>query len=128
MLLDHFGDHARPRPLGRCCDVCDPDTIGLPDPASLTPRAQNAQSGVPAEEAAPVDPPTSGCSRRCARGAQSRATASPPTPWLTTGRSSRSQRCGRSLAELATIKGVGPAFVERHGEQVLALVAAGAAA
>jgi superfamily II DNA helicase RecQ len=28
----------------------------------------------------------------------------------------------RSLAELAGIKGVGPAFVERHGEQVLALV------
>ena len=24
-------------PVGRCCDVCDPDTIGLPDPASLTP-------------------------------------------------------------------------------------------
>ena len=28
----------------------------------------------------------------------------------------------RSLAELATIKGVGPAFVERHGDSVLALV------
>ena len=28
----------------------------------------------------------------------------------------------RSQAELAQIKGVGPAFVERHGEQVLALV------
>jgi superfamily II DNA helicase RecQ len=27
-----------------------------------------------------------------------------------------------SLAELATIKGIGPAFVERHGEHVLALV------
>ena len=23
-------------PIGRCCDVCDPGTIGLPDPASLT--------------------------------------------------------------------------------------------
>ena len=31
----------------------------------------------------------------------------------------------RSLAELATIKGVGPAFVTRHGEQVLALVGEG---
>jgi superfamily II DNA helicase RecQ len=28
----------------------------------------------------------------------------------------------RSVAELATIKGIGPAFVERHGEQVLTLV------
>jgi superfamily II DNA helicase RecQ len=29
----------------------------------------------------------------------------------------------RSLTELTRIKGVGPAFVQRHGEQVLALVA-----
>ena len=28
----------------------------------------------------------------------------------------------RSLTELATITGVGPAFVERHGEHVLTLV------
>ena len=28
----------------------------------------------------------------------------------------------RSLAELARIKGVGPAFVERHGQDVLTLV------
>ena len=28
-----------------------------------------------------------------------------------------------SLGELATIKGVGPAFVERHGEAVIRLVA-----
>ena len=27
-----------------------------------------------------------------------------------------------SLAELAEIKGIGPAFVERHGEAVLAIV------
>ena len=30
----------------------------------------------------------------------------------------------RSLAELAAIKGIGPAFVERHGENVLALIGA----
>jgi DNA helicase-2/ATP-dependent DNA helicase PcrA len=28
----------------------------------------------------------------------------------------------RSLAELAAIKGVGPAFIERHGPDVLTLV------
>jgi superfamily II DNA helicase RecQ len=31
-----------------------------------------------------------------------------------------------SLAELAQIKGIGPAFVERHGEAVLAIVGDGA--
>jgi hypothetical protein len=29
-----------------------------------------------------------------------------------------------TLDELAAVKGVGPAFVERHGDQVLALLAA----
>jgi hypothetical protein len=30
-----------------------------------------------------------------------------------------------SLEELASVRGVGPSFVKRHGEQVLTLVAAG---
>src|SRR3989440_5370172 len=52
-LLDHFGDTRSRAPSGRCCDVCDPDTIGLPDPASLTPpRAKRAR----APDAAPLDP------------------------------------------------------------------------
>ena len=34
----------RARPTGRCCDVCDPGTLGLPDPASLTP-ARGAPQG-----------------------------------------------------------------------------------
>src|SRR5439155_6065914 len=35
-LLDHFGDSRTGAASGRCCDVCDPDSIGLPDPALLT--------------------------------------------------------------------------------------------
>ncbi len=52
-LLDHFGDSRQGAPVGRCCDVCDPDTIGLPDPASLTPARANRPR---AQDAAPVDP------------------------------------------------------------------------
>src|SRR5436309_2818681 len=52
-LLDHFGDSRTGAPSGRCCDVCDPHTIGLPDPASLTPpRAKRSR----APDAAPLDP------------------------------------------------------------------------
>jgi len=29
-LLDHFGDRRPGAPVGRCCDVCDPDTIAPP--------------------------------------------------------------------------------------------------
>src|SRR5438093_2726725 len=42
-VLDHFGD-ARPGAAeGRCCDVCDPKTVGLPDPSTLTPAKRTAK-------------------------------------------------------------------------------------
>ena len=36
-LLDHFGDREAGRPLGRCCDVCDPPSW-LPDPETIAVR------------------------------------------------------------------------------------------
>jgi superfamily II DNA helicase RecQ len=119
-LLDHFGDGRRAAPLGRCCDVCDPDTIGLPDPASLTPaRAKRAR----APDAAPVAP---GDVALLEALREWRSRASEGKPAYTVAHNSTLESIAalrpRSLAELATIKGVGPAFVERHGESVLALI------
>jgi ATP-dependent DNA helicase RecQ len=119
-LLDHFGDSRQGAPLGRCCDVCDPDTIGLPDPASLTPaRAKRPR----AQDAAPVDPADVGLLETLREW---RVRASNGKPAYTVAHNSTLEsiaaRRPSSLAELATIKGVGPAFVERHGEHVLALV------
>src|SRR5436305_266939 len=53
MLLDHFGDDRPGAPTGRCCDVCDPDTIGLPDPTTLTPAKRTKRSR--AEASAELD-------------------------------------------------------------------------
>jgi ATP-dependent DNA helicase RecQ len=118
-LLDHFGDSRQAAPLGRCCDVCDPDTIGLPDPASLTPRAKRPR----ARDAAPVDPGDFGLLETLREW---RVRTSDGKPAYTVAHNSTLELIAalrpRSLAELATIKGVGPAFVERHGEHVLALV------
>jgi ATP-dependent DNA helicase RecQ len=119
-LLDHFGDSRQGAPLGRCCDVCDPDTIGLPDPASLTPaRAKRPR----AQDAAPVDPADAGLLETLREW---RVRASNGKPAYTVAHNSTLEsiaaRRPSSLSELATIKGVGPAFVERHGEHVLALV------
>jgi RecQ family ATP-dependent DNA helicase len=119
-LLDHFGDDRQVAPLGRCCDVCDPDTIGLPDPASLTPaRAKRAR----AQDAAPVDPGDVGLleTLREWRGRASKGKPAYTVAHNSTLASIAARRPG-SLAELATIKGIGPAFVERHGEHVLTLV------
>jgi ribonuclease D len=101
--------------------VCDPDTIGLPAPASLTPaRAKRPR----AQAAALVDPGDVGLLETLR---QWRVRASNGKPAYTVAHNSTLESIAalrpRSLAELATINGVGPAFVKRHGQQVLALVA-----
>lgn len=120
-LLDHFGDNRQAAPMGRCCDVCDPDTIGLPDPASLTPA--RAKRSLRVQDAAPVDPGDVGLLKTLREW---RVRASNGKPAYTVAHNSTLEliaaRRPRSLAELATINGVGPAFVERHGEHVLTLV------
>ncbi len=119
-LLDHFGDSRSGNALGRCCDVCDPDTIGLPDPASLTPARTKRRR---APEAPPVDQADLGLLETLR---QWRVRASNGKPAYTVAHNSTLDAIAtlrpRSLAELAAIRGVGPAFVERHGRGVLALV------
>ena len=120
VLLDHFGDSRRGAPQGRCCDVCDPDTIGLPDPASLTP-ARSKRARVP--DAKPLDPADVGLLETLREW---RVTASDGKPAFTVAHNSTLESIAtlrpRSLAELEAIKGVGPSFIERHGPDVLTLV------
>jgi ATP-dependent DNA helicase RecQ len=119
-LLDHFGDSRRGAPQGRCCDVCDPDTIGLPDPASLTPVRSKGRR---APDAKPLDPGDLGLLETLREW---RVRASDGKPAFTVAHNSTLESIAtlrpRSVAELAAIKGVGPAFVERHGTDVLTLV------
>jgi ATP-dependent DNA helicase RecQ len=122
VLLDHFGDSRRGAPQGRCCDVCDPDTIALPDPASLTPIGSKRRRA-PAPDAKPLDPRDAGLLEALRAW---RASASDGKPAFTVAHNSTLESIAssrpRSLAELAAIKGVGPAFIERHGPDVLTLV------
>jgi ATP-dependent DNA helicase RecQ len=119
-LLDHFGDGRRGAPLGRCCDVCDPATLGLPDPASLMPTKAKRRR---APDAPPIDSADLGLLETLRKW---RVGASNGKPAYTVAHNSTLESIAtlrpRSVAELATIKGIGPAFVERHGEQVLTLV------
>ncbi len=121
-LLDHFGDSSPATPSGRCCDVCDPDTIGLPDPATLTPARGKRR---PAAENAPLDPaalPLLNALR------QWRIRASAGKPAYTIAHNSTLEAIASlrplSTEDLRRISGVGPTFVERHGADVLELVAA----
>jgi ATP-dependent DNA helicase RecQ len=133
MLLDHFADGRRTAPLGRCCDICDPDTIGLPDDAALAAavraRGRAGRSGPAAE--------------RGTRPGETVQLAEADRPLFEALRSWRSEACDgkpaytvahnatleaiatrrpRTAAQLAAIRGVGPAFIERHGARVLEVV------
>ncbi|HEY1593043.1 MAG TPA: ATP-dependent DNA helicase RecQ [Solirubrobacteraceae bacterium] len=121
-LLDHFGDSTPGAATGRCCDVCDADTIGLPDPESLNPPS--ARRSRPAD-APPLEPADAGLFE-VLREWRGRAAAGKPAYTVahnTTLETIASLRPG-SLTELGAIKGIGPAFVDRYGQEVLALVAA----
>lgn len=120
-LLDHFADSTPAAPEGRCCDVCDHDTIGLPDPVSLIPRPSKKQSAAEITALDPAALPLLNALREW----RARASAGKPAYTVAHNRTLEAIAALRptSSAQLAGIKGVGPAFVERHGADVLALVA-----
>ena len=123
-LLDHFGDGRPGAPAGRCCDVCDPATIGLPDPMTLTP-ARGGKRARP-ESDVELDPAAVALLETLREW---RVGASNGKPAYTVAHNSTLESIAAlrpgSMGELATIKGVGPAFVERHGAAVLGLVGGG---
>ena len=126
MLLDHFGDDSAGAPIARCCDVCDPDTIGLPDPSSLTPARKRAggRSGAGATAAVELDPAALPLLEALREW---RMRVSDGKPAYTVAHNSTLEAIAslrpETLEQLASVRGVGPTFVERHGAEVLALVA-----
>ncbi len=120
-LLDHFGDRRPGAPSGRCCDVCDPDTIGLPDPSTLRPARTKLPRPQASVELGPADLALLESLREW------RLRASDGKPAYTVAHNSTLESIAtlrpRSLDELARIRGIGPSFLERYGEQVLAQVA-----
>ncbi len=125
LLLDHFGDSTPGAALGRCCDVCDPDS-GLPDPEQLTVRKRRrAGSKKPAAERPDLSADDTvlfeslkAWRRDAAAGKPAYTVAHDAT--LETIAASRPA----SVERLAEIRGIGPAFIERHADDVLKLIAA----
>jgi RecQ family ATP-dependent DNA helicase len=123
-MLDHFGDDSPGAPLGRCCDVCDPPDW-LPAPRSArTPGRRSAQP-VLVEAGRDV---TEAELEPLKRWRRERADGKPAYT-IANDATLREivRRSPTSPAELATIKGIGPAFIERHSESLLELLAGDAA-
>jgi ATP-dependent DNA helicase RecQ len=117
-LLDHFGDDEPTAPLGRCCDVCDPiDWLEIPAHGRGARRA-----AAPATEGPPVD---QGQLETLKAWRMGRAEGKPAYTVATNAALEEVlRRRPASPGELLAIRGIGPAFVERHGESLLEEVAA----
>ncbi|MEZ5076864.1 MAG: RecQ family ATP-dependent DNA helicase [Solirubrobacterales bacterium] len=126
-LLDHFSDRAAGAPLGRCCDVCNL-LDWLPDPETVPVRTgrsgRGAKAPTPAQEPAAADAPLFEALKEW----RLRAAAGKPAYTVASNRtlSAIATRRPADEAALQEISGVGPTFIERHADDVLALIAAGA--
>jgi ATP-dependent DNA helicase RecQ len=122
-MLDHFGDPSPTAPAGRCCDVCDPPDW-LPEPrAARSPGRGRASAGAADVEGRAVSDaelaPLKAWRRDRADGKPAYTIANDATLREIV------RRAPATPGELASIKGIGPAFIERHSESLLELLASG---
>jgi superfamily II DNA helicase RecQ len=127
-ILDHFGDHEPGAPTGRCCDVCDPDGELL-DAVRAAPvrmrRRSGGRAGRGAAAAAVSEPVDERAFEALRAWRQDRAEGKPA--FIVASDAVLRALLGRrprTIPELLQIKGIGPAFCNKHGESALAALAA----
>jgi RecQ family ATP-dependent DNA helicase len=142
-ILDHFGDPQQGAPDGRCCDVCDPDPeleqalarpietarqgraragrgagAGGSVAGSITGFGTTGPAGAAAEE--PAEPVDEGEFEKLKAWRWERAEGKPAyTVAANAVLEEVLRRRPRSVGELIEIRGIGPAFCEKHGESLL---------
>jgi ATP-dependent DNA helicase RecQ len=155
-ILDHFGDREQGAPTGRCCDVCDPDEEFARAMRAAPAAVRAGRRSVPGR----TRPPGQDARRGQRAGSQPAPDGSAPAraslepvdereferlrawrwqqaqgkPAYTVAANAVLEEVLRrrpaTLGQLIEIKGIGPAFCEKHGEsllEALATLAAGAA-
>ncbi len=144
-ILDHFGDGAPGAPTGRCCDVCDADAElervlreaptsvrrtrgagtgagGSTSGAGAAARRERAAAAAAAEEA--LDPVDEGEFDALRAWRLGRAEGKPAfTVAADSVLRALLRKRPRTAAELLEIKGIGPAFCEKHAESLLETLA-----
>ena len=147
-ILDHFGDREPCLPEGRCCDVCDPDAALIEASLQAAPGAGRARGArATARSNRSVGAGAGAAARAGADGDGERETIilepvdedrfeklkawrldrSNGKPAFTVAANTTLEGVLRakpvSLEELIEVKGIGPAFCERHGESLLQALA-----
>ncbi len=127
-ILDHFGDEGLGSPAGRCCDVCDPDgaleqAVRAPLSAARRPRAARAgaaASVLPADPQVAGDPVDEHEFERLRAWRWERAAGKPAfTVTADAVLEEVLRRRPGNVEELIEIRGIGPAFCEKHGASLL---------
>jgi ATP-dependent DNA helicase RecQ len=113
-LLDHFGDPTPCAPIGRCCDVHDPPDWLPPIAVAPTRSAPAADDGPPVPEAELA--PLKAWRRERADGKPAYTIANDATLREIV------RRRPATADELLAIKGIGPSFVAKHADSLLALL------
>jgi RecQ family ATP-dependent DNA helicase len=129
-LLDHFSDSTAGAPLERCCDVCDM-LDWLPDPDTVTINSSRrgtkatAKSSSPAPQLSTADAPLFEALKAW------RLQAADGNPAFTVAHNKTLMAIAAArptdAESLLAISGVGPSFIEKYADEVLALVAEHAA-
>jgi RecQ family ATP-dependent DNA helicase len=121
-LLDHFGDRLAGAPLERCCDVCEPQSW-LPDPETIVVRrsAKSSGSAAPPPDLSAADAPLF----EALKAWRLQAAAGKPAYTVASNRTLGAIAAIRPAGEAALIEisGVGPSFISKYADEVLALVA-----
>jgi RecQ family ATP-dependent DNA helicase len=125
-ILDHFGDDEPTRPTGRCCDVCDADEAlvrAVTAPVASGRRGRSSAGGAhERDDLPPVD------EQRFERLRAWRYERAEGKPAYTVAANAVLEDVLRAtpgnVESLLEIRGIGPAFCEKHGESLLAELAA----
>jgi ATP-dependent DNA helicase RecQ len=146
-ILDHFGDPEAGAPSGRCCDVCDRDEAlaaavegallsgarvgsgrgskGARATGKRSDRSRDAAGGLPANGESAAEPVDETQFEKLRAWRYARAEGKPaytvaPNKVL----EEVLRRQPASIDSMLEIRGIGPAFCEKHGESLLEQLAA----
>jgi ATP-dependent DNA helicase RecQ len=129
-ILDHFGDSEPCAPEVRCCDVCEPDAALVEasrQKASVARKAQRVRAPGAVREAGEeiaLDPVQESQFEKLKAWRLGRSEGKPAfTVAANTTLEGILRARPTTLEQLIEVKGVGPAFCERHGESLLGVLA-----
>lgn len=131
-ILDHFGDESPTRPTGRCCDVCEPD-LELQAAMEAAPKSGGrksvrARAGGGGSSGSPSAPAHDVPEKEFEALRAWRLERAEGKPAFTVASDATLveilHRRPITLGQLIEVKGIGPAFCEKHGEELLGLLGA----